>query len=228
MILQAALSYRAHSLAMYGVDLPMIKPWTSRLSAINGVLKLVDFAMRFMLDPSKADMENVSRELLAELVTMFLHQQMNLVLRGTTELKEHFNQLCPEILKTLCLTSHLPNALMLATSYADFHSLTVLFHQDTVYPLSCNLHVHTIEECVDRFGGMFVREVVRWCVVHGEVRIVFAMEESERCEWGKYMDEYWVEEEGQEGKCDAVAWLRVVQAFVMILCAVHLLFQNLQ
>jgi nuclear pore complex protein Nup133 len=49
---------------------------------------------------------------------------------------------------------------------------------------------------------------VRWCVVHGEARVVFAMEESGRGEWGKYMDEYWAEEEGHGGKCDAVAWLR--------------------
>lgn len=55
---------------------------------------------------------------------------------------------------------------------------------------------------------MFAKEVVRWCMVHGEARVVFAMEESGNGEWGKYMDEYWVEEEEQGGKCDAVAWLR--------------------
>lgn len=221
-ILQAALSYRAYNLAVYGVELPMIKPWTSRPSAIDGVLKLVDSATRFALDPSKANTKNASRELLAELATMFfacMQERLDWLSspiaadepgseRDHIELKERFDQLRPEILETLRLTSHLPNALTLAASHADFRSLAALLHQDAVYPPSCNPHVHTIEEYVDRFGGMFAREVVRWCVVHGEARVVFAMEESGRGEWGKYMDEYWAEEEGHGGKCDAVAWLR--------------------
>jgi nuclear pore complex protein Nup133 len=45
-------------------------------------------------------------------------------------------------------------------------------------------------------------------MVHGEARVVFALEESGSGEWGKYMDEYWAEEEEQGGKCDGVAWLR--------------------
>jgi nuclear pore complex protein Nup133 len=49
--------------------------------------------------------------------------------------------------------------------------------------------VHAIEEYVDRFGGLFVREVVRWCVVHGDARVVFAIEKSGRGEWEKYVDE---------------------------------------
>ncbi|KAG2031047.1 hypothetical protein BDR03DRAFT_1032191 [Suillus americanus] len=222
-ILQAGLSYRAYNLAVYGVELPMIKPWTSRPSAIDSVLKLVDTATRFALDPSKANTKSASRELLPELATVFfacVQERLDWLDRQVTsadepgserdhiELKERFDQLRPEILETLRLTSHLPNALTLAASHADFRSLVALLHQDTVYPPSFNPHAHTIEEYVDRFGGMFAREVVRWCVVHGEARVVFAMEESGRGEWGKYMDEYWAEEEGQGGKCDVVAWLR--------------------
>ncbi|KAG2078254.1 hypothetical protein BDR04DRAFT_1088016 [Suillus decipiens] len=220
--LQAALSYRAYNIAVYGVELPMIKPWTSRPSAIDGVLKLVDAATRFALDPSKANSKSTSRELLPELATVFfacVQERLDWLdspiaadepgsERDHIELKERFDQLRPEILETLRLTSHLPNALTLAASHADFRSLAALLHQDTVYPPSSNPHAHTIEEYVDRFGGMFAREVVRWCMVHGEARVVFAMEESGRGEWGKYMDEYWMEEEGQGGKCDAVAWLR--------------------
>ncbi|KAG2157173.1 hypothetical protein DEU56DRAFT_7542 [Suillus clintonianus] len=221
-ILQAALSYRAYNIAVYGVELPMIKPWTSRPSVIDGVLKLVDTATRFALDPSKVNTKNASRELLPELATMFfacVQERLDWLgspiaadepgsERDHIDLKERFDQLRPEILETLRLTSHLPNALALAASHADFRSLATLLHQDTVYPPSSNPHAHTIEEYVDRFGGMFAREVVRWCMVHGEARVVFAMEESGKGEWGKYMDEYWAEEEGQGGKCDAVAWLR--------------------
>jgi nuclear pore complex protein Nup133 len=221
-ILQAAPSYRAYNLAVYGVELPMIKPWTSRPSAIDGVLKLVDTATRFALDPSKANTKSASRDLLPELATVFfacVQERLDWLdspigadepgsERDHIELKERFDQLRPEILETLRLTSHLPNALTLAASHADFRSLAALLHQDTVYPPSSNPHAHTIEEYVDRFGGMFAREVVRWCMVHGEARVVFAMEESGRGEWGKYMDEYWVEEDGQGAKSDAVAWLR--------------------
>lgn len=221
-ILQAALSYRAYNLAVYGIELPMIKPWTSRPSAIDGVLKLVDAATRFALDPSKANTKSASRELLPELATMFfacMQERLDWLdspiaadepgsERDHIELKERFDQLRPEILETLRLTSYLPNALTLAASHADFRSLAALLHQDTVYPPSSNPHARTIEEYVDRFGGMFAREVVRWCMVHGEARVVFAMEESGRGEWGRYMDEYWAEEEGEGGRCDAVAWLR--------------------
>ncbi|KAG1753426.1 hypothetical protein EDB19DRAFT_1892754 [Suillus lakei] len=211
-ILQAALSYRAYNLAVYGVELPMIKPWTSRPSAIDGVLKLVDTATRFALDPSKANTKSASKELLPELATIFFASPIAADEPGSErdhiELKERFDQLRPEILETLRLTSHLPNALILAASHADFRSLAALLHQDTVYPPSSNPHAHTIEEYVDRFGGMFAREVVRWCMVHGEARVMFSMEESGRGEWGKYMDEYWAKEEGQGGKCDVVAWLR--------------------
>ncbi|KAG1756709.1 uncharacterized protein EDB91DRAFT_1241762 [Suillus paluster] len=210
-ILQAALSYRAYNLAVYGVDLPMIKPWTSRPSAIDGVLKLVDTATRFALDPSKANSKSASRELLPELATMFfapIAADEPGSERDHIELKERFDQLRPEILETLRLISYLPHALTLAASHADFRSLAALLHQDTVYPPSSNPHAHTIAEYVDRFGGTFAREVVRWCMVHGEARVVFAMEESGRGEWGRYMDEYWAEEEQQGGKCDAVAWLR--------------------
>ncbi|OJA08151.1 hypothetical protein AZE42_03589 [Rhizopogon vesiculosus] len=209
-ILQAALSYRAYNLAVYGVNLPMIKPWTSRSSVIDGVLKLVDTATRFALDPSKANTKSASKELLPELATMFfapMAADEPGSERDHIELKERFDQLRPEILETLRLTSHLPHALTLAISHADFRSLATLLHQDTVYPPTSNPHARTIAEYVDRFGGAFAKEVVRWCLVHGEARVVFALEESGSDEWGKYMDEYWVEEE-QGGKCDAVAWLR--------------------
>ena len=106
------------------------------------------------------------------------------------------------------LTSHLAHARTLAISHADFRSLAALLHRDTVYPPTSNPHARAIAEYVDRFGGVFAKEVVRWCMVHGEARVVFALEESGNDEWGKYMDEYWAEEEEQGGRCDAVAWLR--------------------
>ena len=48
--LQAALSYRAYNLGVYGVELPIIKPWTSRPVVIDAVLKLVDLASNVATD----------------------------------------------------------------------------------------------------------------------------------------------------------------------------------
>ncbi|KAG2063570.1 hypothetical protein BDR04DRAFT_1123168 [Suillus decipiens] len=70
-ILQAGLS--AHNIAACAVELPMIKPWTSRPSTIDDAFKFVDTATRyrFELDPYKANSASASEELLAEFVTMF-------------------------------------------------------------------------------------------------------------------------------------------------------------
>jgi hypothetical protein len=39
-VLRSALEYRAYNLDVYGIDLPMRKPWTSRPSLIDAVLSL--------------------------------------------------------------------------------------------------------------------------------------------------------------------------------------------
>lgn len=44
--LQAALAYRAYNLGVYGIELPMIKPWTSRPAVTDAVLNLVDSATK--------------------------------------------------------------------------------------------------------------------------------------------------------------------------------------
>ncbi|KAG2357680.1 hypothetical protein BDR07DRAFT_1490402 [Suillus spraguei] len=166
--LQAALSYRAYNLAVYGVELPMIKPWTSRPSAIDGVLKLVDTATRFALDPSKANSKSTSRELLPELATVFfacVQERLDWLdspiaadepgsERDHIELKERFDQLRPEILETLRLTSHLPNALTLAASHADFWSLAALLHQDTSTPLFQSAREHNRRVCRPLWGNV--------------------------------------------------------------------------
>ena len=43
-VLRPALEYRAYNLDVYGIDLPMRKPWTSRPSVIDAVLSLFDLS----------------------------------------------------------------------------------------------------------------------------------------------------------------------------------------
>lgn len=41
-VLRSAFDYRAYNLKVYGIDLPMIFPWTSRPAVVDTVLALFD------------------------------------------------------------------------------------------------------------------------------------------------------------------------------------------
>ncbi|KIM58886.1 hypothetical protein SCLCIDRAFT_127429 [Scleroderma citrinum Foug A] len=217
--LQAALSYRAHNLCVYGVELPIIKPWTSRPVVIDAVLKLVDSASNVATDSgasSSASAKDVI-DLLPEFATLlFACVQERLDWLGSPmaadelgserdriELEDRFAQLRPEILETLRLTNHLQQALTLATTYTDFPSLASLLMRPTPYPPSANPHAALIRHYLDLYGHAFGREVVRWCVEHGEARVLFAEEDV----WGTYMDDFnaiaWVNDMGRSRFGDA-------------------------
>ncbi|KAL4077069.1 hypothetical protein V8B97DRAFT_1378901 [Scleroderma yunnanense] len=199
--LRAALSYRAYNLGVYGIDLPIIKPWTSRPVIIDVVLTLVDSASKVATDSgssSNATAKDVIN-LLPEFATLlFTCVQERLDWLGSPiaadelgserdriELEDRFSQLRPEILETLRLTNHLQQALALATTYTDFPSLASLLLRPTPYPPSANPHAALIRDYRERYGHAFGREVVRWCVEHGEARVLFAEEDI----WGMYMDD---------------------------------------
>ncbi|KIJ69004.1 hypothetical protein HYDPIDRAFT_172503 [Hydnomerulius pinastri MD-312] len=227
--LQAALSYRAYNLGVYGVDLPMIKPWTSRPAVIDAVLKLVDAVTRVAAEGAGASASGNAKEvvgMLPELATLlfacvqerldWLGSPMAAEEPGTerdrTELEDRFAQLRPEILETLRITSHLQQALSLATTYTDFSSLASLLLRSTPYPPSSNPHAPLIKDYLDRYGDAFGREVVRWCVEQGEARVVFAEEDV----WGPVMDGLFgmgkgKGREGDEGRTkgeyNGIAWV---------------------
>ncbi|KAG6334835.1 hypothetical protein ID866_4257 [Astraeus odoratus] len=210
--LQAALSYRAYNLGVYGVELPMIKPWTSRPTVIDAVLKLVDAASKVATDsgsssnPGAKDVVDMLPEfatLLFACVQERLDWLGSLVAadepgseRDKTELEDRFSQLRPEILETLRLTNHLQQALALATTYTDFPSLASLLLLPTPYPPSANPHAALIRDYRERYGRAFGREVVRWCIEHGEARVLFAEEDV----WSPYMDEVFTRGADRKGK----------------------------
>ena len=45
-VLRSTFKYRAYNLAVYGIELPMIKPWSSRPSIIDTVLTLFDLTSK--------------------------------------------------------------------------------------------------------------------------------------------------------------------------------------
>lgn len=199
--LQAALSYRAYNIGVYGVDLPMIKPWTSRPTVIDAVLKLVEATSKTATDSASSssagakDVVNMLPEL-ATLLFACIQERLDWLgspmgadepgsQRDRIELEDRFSQLRPEVLETLRLTNHLQQALALATTYTDFPSLASLLLRPTPYPPSANPHASLIKDYRERYNHAFGREVVRWCIEHGEARVLFAEEDT----WGPYMDE---------------------------------------
>lgn len=57
-VLRAALDYRDYNLGVYGIELPMLRPWTSKMSIIDIVLNLFDTTTKLVESPS-ADSEAV-------------------------------------------------------------------------------------------------------------------------------------------------------------------------
>lgn len=57
-VLRAALEYRDYNLGVYGIDLPMLRPWTSKMTIIDIVLNLFDTTTK-LAESSSADNEAV-------------------------------------------------------------------------------------------------------------------------------------------------------------------------
>ncbi|KIK91679.1 hypothetical protein PAXRUDRAFT_830622 [Paxillus rubicundulus Ve08.2h10] len=226
--LRATISYRAYNLGVYGVDLPMIKPWTSRPAVIDAVLKLVDAVTRVATEGTGASGNTKEVvDMLPELATLLfacIQERLDWLgspmaadepgsERDRMELEDRFAQLRPEILETLRLASHLQQALALATTYTDFPSLASLLLRPTPYPPSSNPHAPLIKNYLDRYGDAFGREVVRWCIEQGEARTVFAEEGV----WGPVMDGLFGKDRKGKGREDdermtkseynAIAWV---------------------
>jgi nuclear pore complex protein Nup133 len=55
-VLKAAIDYREYNLGVYGIELPMLKPWTSKNSVVEIVMGLFDTTTKLVQSPS-ADSE---------------------------------------------------------------------------------------------------------------------------------------------------------------------------
>lgn len=62
-LLRSALDYREYNMGVYGVQLPMIKPWTSRPAIIDAVLGFFDATTKAVDQPlSDGSLPNADKE----------------------------------------------------------------------------------------------------------------------------------------------------------------------
>ena len=69
-VLRSALEYRAYNLDVYGIDLPMRKPWTSRPSVIDAVLSLFDLSTEVLETSLGSSIRATDREPGSQLPTL--------------------------------------------------------------------------------------------------------------------------------------------------------------
>ena len=69
-VLRSALEYRDYNLEVYGIDLPIRKPWTSRPSAIDSVLSLFDLSTKVLETSGGSSIQATDREPGTQLPTL--------------------------------------------------------------------------------------------------------------------------------------------------------------
>ncbi|KIM87137.1 hypothetical protein PILCRDRAFT_64451 [Piloderma croceum F 1598] len=206
-VLKASFDYRDYNLGVYGIELPMLKPWTSRNTVIEIVMGLFDTTTKLVESPS-ADSEAVrmssepNKQLpeLAAVLFSCIHERLEWLgsaaaadetgtERERQELEEKFGQLRPEVLETLRTNGHASHAFVLAENYHDFRSLASLCHKGTTYPPEDNPNAHRIQSYIEKFKDEFTTELYRWYIEHGELRVMFAQEDV----YSGYMDKFFAE-----------------------------------
>ncbi|CCM02415.1 uncharacterized protein FIBRA_04513 [Fibroporia radiculosa] len=191
-ILQSAISYRIYNSGVYGIELPLLDPWSSQPNIIEVVFELVIATTKVVETPSP-DAESTQtrvqlREQLPELAsTLFTCIQERLRWlesplsasdprseRERYDLAQKFHQVRPEVLETLRRNGHANAAFRLAEEYRDFRSLASLCNKETVYPPEDNPNATRIQAYVEQFKEEFTTELYHWYIEHGELRAMFA------------------------------------------------------
>ncbi|EPS98566.1 hypothetical protein FOMPIDRAFT_1061291 [Fomitopsis schrenkii] len=205
-ILQSALDHRDLNKGVYGLDYPLIDPWTSQLTTCNIVAELFGTTEKLVesttADPDTAESRNKPRAQLPELAALLFtciqehldwlksplaHDVVPEADQRQQDVEDKFRQLRPSILETLRRNGFASEAFQLAEKYRDFRSLASLCNKDTVYPPQDNPNVARIQAYVDKFKQDFTTELYRWYIEHGELRTLFAQEHDQ------YLDEFFAE-----------------------------------
>ncbi|KIM49090.1 hypothetical protein M413DRAFT_95576 [Hebeloma cylindrosporum] len=192
-VLRSAFKYRAYNLAVYGIELPMIKPWSSRPSIIDTVLTLFDLTSK-CIDSAHGsrDKEPLSQlPALAGVLFECIKERLDSLSscgnegqREKEELQQKISNLRPEVLETLRTCGHEEAAYSLAEHYQDFTSLVALCHRQTVFPPEENPNVERIQSYIQQFKEDFTTELFQWYIQHGEIRTMFNQEAQTR----EYLD----------------------------------------
>ncbi|GLB34911.1 putative non-repetitive/WGA-negative nucleoporin C-terminal [Lyophyllum shimeji] len=205
-VLDSALDYREYNLGVYGVELPMIKPWTSRPAVVDVLLGLFDATAKAVDVPSRENEANRNAEPNTQLpelaATLFACIQERLDWLGSPvaasepgaerdrdELAKKFDMLRPEVLETLRRNGHAGAAFSLAEKYRDFAGLAALCHRENIYPPQDNPNALRIQAYTERFKDEFTTELYRWYIQHGELRVMFSHDDSHRAYMDRFFDE---------------------------------------
>ncbi|KAK0450161.1 Non-repetitive/WGA-negative nucleoporin C-terminal-domain-containing protein [Armillaria borealis] len=206
-VLRSAFDYREYNQGVYGIDLPMINPWTSDINVINVVQGLFD-ATTWLVESVTASAghaitDDETAEQLPELAAiLFACMQERLdylsksailksqyVEQERRSLLNSFTHLRPEVLETLRKNGHAAAAFSLAEKYRDFTSLAALCHRETVYPPEQNPNAPRIQNYIELYKDEFATELYRWYIQHGELRVLFSLDESHT----GYMDKFFAD-----------------------------------
>ncbi|KAK0193758.1 Non-repetitive/WGA-negative nucleoporin C-terminal-domain-containing protein [Armillaria mellea] len=203
-VLRSAFDYREYNQGVYGIDLPMINPWTSDINVINVVQGLFDATTRLVesvtASAGHAITDDETAEQLPELAAiLFACMQERLDYLSRSEetsveqerriLLNNFTHLRPEVLEILRKNGHPTAAFSLAEKYRDFTSLAALCHRETIYPPEQNLNAARIQNYIELYKDEFATELYRWYIQHGELRVLFSLDESHT----GYMDKFFAD-----------------------------------
>ncbi|THU89518.1 hypothetical protein K435DRAFT_969042 [Dendrothele bispora CBS 962.96] len=188
-VLQSAFEYREANVGMYGIELPMVKPWTSEPGIIDAVLSAFNHSTTEIESGTLSD--SIKAEIrMPELATILLACVYERIdwLRSPTcaedsaarservQLEEQFDTLRPQTLEILRRNGYAEDAFSLAETYLDYRSLADLCNSETVFPLESNPYLSRIQGYIERFKEEFTTELYRWYIQHGEVRVIFAQD----------------------------------------------------
>ncbi|KAK0485184.1 Non-repetitive/WGA-negative nucleoporin C-terminal-domain-containing protein [Armillaria novae-zelandiae] len=211
-VLRSAFDYREYNQGVYGIDFPMISPWTSDINVINVVQGLFDATTHLVESVTASAGHAITgdepAEQLPELAAiLFACMQERLdylsspiliaacrseetsVKQEGRVLLNNFTHLRPEVLEILRKNGHAVAAFSLAEKYRDFTSLAALCHRETVYPPEQNPNVPRIQNYIELYKDEFATELYRWYIQHGELRVLFSLDESHT----GYMDKFFAD-----------------------------------
>ncbi|KAH7871806.1 uncharacterized protein C8R40DRAFT_532912 [Lentinula edodes] len=208
-VLTAAFKHRDHNVITYGLDLPMINPWTSTSSIIDGIIALFDTTTGTSTAATKDSELHHQVPELAEVLFACISQRVERLVidakggaigieRELYELQRKFDMLRPEVLETLRRRGHAQAAFTLAEKYQDFSSLAALCHKETIYPPEENPNFDRIKGYIERFKEQFTNALYRWYIQHGEIRTMFSQDEA----YSAYMDKFF-----ERNPTTSISWL---------------------
>lgn len=189
-LLQSATDYRGFNLRVYGIELPLIEPWTSQPQVIDIVSHLFDVTFRLVESPSSTTTSAATFPTLSTLrgqlpdlagVLFTAYAEWCAWLgsplaasdpshaRAQAEFDERFKQARPVVLDTLRRAGFIDHTFALAERYRDYRSLAALCHseREKVYPPEANPYRRRIWQYVEKFRDQFAEEMCAWYIEHG-------------------------------------------------------------